>query len=298
MRVQLFYIILIIVVMEACSPASGNRTGHEFMPDMVHSTAVEANLYNYYYYNTWGDEASYKETVEPRKPVPGTVARGMVSMYYAENAVERLEKEASFEGTASQTEIAIPANGHAPYYYGDSDPERQRAIDEIIENPFPITAEGLAKGEELYVIYCGICHGPKADGNGYIVREPNPATGDAGGVYPAAPANMIQPQFIDTTNGLYYHAIMYGKNVMGAYADKLSYEERWQVIHYIRSLQAKERKLVYNENENTLNNTSIPYASIADQMHSGEVHEAHPEGEHMEDSEAHGGESHGESGQH
>lgn len=298
MRVQLFYIILIIVLMEACSPASGNRTGHEFMPDMVHSTAVEANIYNYYYYNTWGDEASYKATVEPKKPVPGTVARGMVSVYYADNAVDRLEKGDSFEGTDNLTEIAVPANGHAPYYYGDSDAERQRAVDEIIENPFPITAEGLEKGEELYVIYCGICHGPKADGNGYIVREPNPATGDAGGVYPAAPANMIQPQFIDTTNGLYYHAIMYGKNVMGAYADKLSYEERWQVIHYIRSLQAKERNAAYNENENTLNRTSTPFASIADQMHSDEADETHHEGEHMEDGEEHSSESHGESGQH
>ena len=40
---------------------------------------------------------------------------------------------------------------------------------------------------------------------------------------------------------------MYGKNVMGSYKDKISYEERWQVIHYIRSLQAKDKKLEYSE---------------------------------------------------
>ncbi len=60
------------------------------------------------------------------------------------------------------------------------------------------------------------------------------------------------------SNGRYYFAIMHGKNVMGGYADKISYEERWQVIHYIRSLQAKDKKLVYNEKENTLNEIDVP----------------------------------------
>jgi mono/diheme cytochrome c family protein len=277
--------------MEACSPASGNKTGHEFMPDMVHSTAVEANIYNYYFYNTWGDEASYKELINPRKPVTGTIPRGMSSVYYSENMADRVGKVGSFAGTHFATEMAIPVNGSAPYYYEDNDAERLRAINEIIDNPFPISDNGLERGEELYVIYCGICHGDKADGNGYLVREANPAAGDLiGGLYPAAPANMLQPQFIDTTNGLYYHAIMYGKNVMGGYADKLSYEERWQVIHYIRSLQAKERKLKYDETENSLNTTSTTLASIADQLHKD--HE--DEGEHSTDEAEHEEEAHGE----
>ena len=45
---------------------------------------------------------------------------------------------------------------------------------------------------------------------------------------------------------------------MGGYSDKISYEERWNVIHYIRSLQAKELKLTYNQVENTLNNVDRP----------------------------------------
>ena len=53
-------------------------------------------------------------------------------------------------------------------------------MNEIIDNPLPITSDGLSKGKELYNIYCGICHGEGADGNGYLVRE-------VGGVYPAQP---------------------------------------------------------------------------------------------------------------
>jgi hypothetical protein len=56
--------------------------------------------------------------------------------------------------------------------------------------------------------------------------------------------------FANGNNGRLYHAIMYGKNVMGNYADKLSYEERWQVIHYIRSCQADGAKLQYDEEKN------------------------------------------------
>jgi mono/diheme cytochrome c family protein len=160
--------------------------------------------------------------------------------------------------------ISTPLNGRVPYYYGDSEEERGRATREIRSNPFPITEAGLAKGKELYAINCGICHGEKADGGGYLVRDANPAAGDPGGKYPAAPANLVLDTFLLASNGRFYHAIMYGKNAMGAYADKLSFEERWQVIHYIRSLQAESQKAVYNEQENSLNpEFGMPKAKLA-----------------------------------
>ena len=64
---------------------------------------------------------------------------------------------------------------------------------------------------------------------------------------------MLLDEFVNASNGRLFHAIMYGKNMMGGYKDKLSYQERWQVVHYIRSLQAKDKGLVYNHLENTLN---------------------------------------------
>ena len=72
--------------------------------------------------------------------------------------------------------------------------------------------------------------------------------------YPAQPANFLTDQFINASEGRLYFAIMHGKNVMGPYADKLNYEERWQVLHYIRGLQAKSKNLVYSEAGNTFNN--------------------------------------------
>ncbi len=238
---------LALLTATACQRPGGNSPGSEYMPDMAHPVSYEANLYDYYKFNRWGTEEELHKLMTPRLPVKGTVPRGYAGVATAHGAGEAAMH--GQQGTAVNA-ISVPANGNVPYYYGNTEEERTRAMQEIIYNPYPITASGLEKGKELYVIYCGICHGEKGDGNGYLVSSDN-----LNSKYPAAPANLISDPFISATNGRYYHAIMYGKNVMGGYSDKLSYEERWQVIHYIRSLQAKEKKVQYNAEVNTLNDS-------------------------------------------
>ena len=228
---------------EACSPANGNSPGHEYMPDMAHSVAYEPNRIDEYSLHTWNDKSVRTVTQlwgTPRVPVKGTIPRGYVGLAAHGNSAEYM---AQLRGGGNG--ISTPINGNVPYYYADTEEERTRANKEIVMNPYPITKKSLVKGKELWKIYCGICHGDKCAGNGYLVRED--------GKYPAQPANLLLDTFVNGNNGRLYHAIMYGKNVMGNYADKLSYEERWDVIHYIRSCQAAEKQLEYNENSNTLN---------------------------------------------
>lgn len=241
------YILIIALatffLLQSCQRPGGNSTGSEFMPDMGHSIAYEANYYNYYYNNTWGSEEEYYSFAQPRLPVKGTVAR------------------------RSAKNISIPSVGdNTPYPYADTEEERTRAMAEVTNNPYPITDAGLAEGKELYNINCAICHGEKGDGNGYLVR-------DDGGVYPVQPAILTNDEFVAASNGRMYHSIMYGKNLMGSYKDKLAYEERWQVIHYVRSLQAKEKKLVYNQTSNTLNTIDKPAGVMqVAELHTDEPH--------------------------
>jgi mono/diheme cytochrome c family protein len=256
-----FSILACLAFAVACSPAKGDRTGHEYMPDMTHTVGYEANLYDYYYYNRWGTEAEYKKFASPRLSVPGTVARGQISVANATDEVAQWKAMNAFSGIGEGA-IAMTPNGSVPYYYKDTEEERIRATREITHNPFPITEASLAHGKELYTIYCGICHGEKADGLGYLVREEDPAKGIVAGVYPAAPANFMLDTFVKSNVGRFYHGIMYGKNVMGSYADKLSYKERWEVIHYIRSLQAQSKKLVYSPTANTFNTEATPWAAV------------------------------------
>lgn len=283
--IQIILAIAVMVVLHSCAPADGNHTGHEFMPDMGHSIAYEANYYNYYSFNTWGSEEEYKEYAMPRLPVKGTIPRG-----YAGQSSDNMSR---LQGKSSHSGISVPVNGSVPYYYDDTEEDRNRATEDLINNPYPISDDEMAKVSELYATYCGICHGEKGDGAGYLVR-------DDGGVYPAQPANFLTDEFINASNGRYYHAIMYGKNVMSGYADKLSYEERWQVIHYIRSLQAKEKELEYSSTANTLNDIDIPVAQwkskVLDTVTVVKI-EDEPAGEHHHDG-SHEGDHHSEEIQH
>lgn len=236
-----------IFLMYACSPAEGDYPGRDYVPDMKHSIAYESNYYDYYSYNTWGSEKEYHSYANPRKPVDRTIPRGYAG---AAQKGELIDSDGQ-----RRVDYERSPNGFVPYYYEDTEEDRTRATEEITLNPFPISDEGLEKGKMLYDINCGICHGEEGNGLGYLVRED-------GGVYPAQPANLISDEFIAATPGRFYHSIMYGKNVMGAYKDKLSYKERWDVIHYIRSLQADEKDLVYTSTENTLNNYGVPAADM------------------------------------
>lgn len=234
----------------SCQQAGGEQTGSEFIPDMAHSVAYEANVLTNYSLNSWDEESikSRRELSQPRHPVSGTIPRGYTGAASHSGIFASANDAVVYTAEAMKSKggIAYTPNGHVPYYYPDTEDGRNLATSQIKYNPFPISKDGIARGQELYVIYCGICHGDKADGNGYLVR-------DNGGKYPAQPANLVDSLFTASSNGRFYHAIMYGKNAMGGYADKLSFEERWQVIHYIRSLQAAAKKATYNDLANTLN---------------------------------------------
>ena len=229
-----------------CSPAGKNKTGHEYMPDMYHSVGYEANQLTTYAWNHWDDKSTFTKASlsQPRNIVEGSVPRGMTAVHYGGAAHLDIVR-----GKNASNAIAAQPNGNVPFYYQNTEDERARCEKELVNNPFPITKAGLDRAKPLYEIYCGICHGNDGGGNGALVATEK---------YPAQPKNLVAPEMIAAGNGRYYFAMIYGKNVMGGYTDKLSYEERWQVIHYIRALQAKATKVEYSEKANTLSNVEQP----------------------------------------
>lgn len=284
------FAISVSIILQACSPADKENPGSEYMPDMGHSLAVESTTYNYYYYNTWNNESTLTlgELINrPKIGVEGTVPRGYAGDFLGSDATVEVIRGNDEERPSPR----YPVNGHVPYFYEDTDSARLLATAEIIDNPFPITADGLARGKELYNIFCGICHGEKANGLGYLYdNEANPNA-----KYLAAPANLINEEFSAASNGRFYHAIIYGKNVMGGYSDKISYEERWQVIHYIRSLQAKEAGATYNEDENTYNASfGVPAAAMTSNMNQTAMMFVEEE----TTTDGHGEDAHGATGEH
>ena len=84
----------------------------------------------------------------------------------------------------------------------------------------------LAKGKELYDIYCAICHGAKGDGQGTLVKREKIL-----GV--PSYADVARNITVGSTN----HVIYYGLNAMGSHASQLNPEERWQVAEYVMKLK-------------------------------------------------------------
>ena len=115
--------------------------------------------------------------------------------------------------------------GWMPFEYADSQQGYMKAKKEL-ENPVAYTEENVAKGEELYGLYCAICHGDKGNGKGWLVKQDKimgvPSYDDVGRAI---------------TNGSTYHTIYYGRNLMGSYAAQMDRKEMWQVTQYVMSLK-------------------------------------------------------------
>lgn len=84
----------------------------------------------------------------------------------------------------------------------------------------------LQSGRQSYAIYCAPCHGALGDGQGITKQYGMGAT----------------PTFHDDrlrqiAEGDIFNTITHGKANMLSYADKLTAEQRWAVIAYVRALQ-------------------------------------------------------------
>jgi hypothetical protein len=129
-----------------CSPADGNYTGSEYMPDMAHSIAYEPNVNNYYYYHSWGSTEEVAKMSAPRNPVSGTIARGSLPASGDQSMSSLLD------GSKSNNAIHHTKNASVPYYYGNTEEERQRATKEITSNPVALSEKGMSEGKYLYTV--------------------------------------------------------------------------------------------------------------------------------------------------
>ena len=100
------------------------------------------------------------------------------------------------------------------------------AMSATVKNPLPpLNKEELAEAGRLYNINCAICHGAKMDAQGPLSTK-----------VPAI-ANLTLQQYVDMPEGTMFHSITYGLRNMGSYASQLTRKQRWEVIHYVKSVQ-------------------------------------------------------------
>jgi len=98
-----------------------------------------------------------------------------------------------------------------------------------LKNPVPATAESLAAGNQIYQQHCQSCHGANGDGKGEKAPELSTAPGDF----------TDAKKMSGLKDGELFWEITEGRHPMPEFADKLTVQERWEVVDYIRTFAAK-----------------------------------------------------------
>jgi mono/diheme cytochrome c family protein len=122
----------------------------------------------------------------------------------------------------------VPVTGGEPDW-GTGDPTRLvYAFDTLAANRLsnPLApGELLARGDTLYHVFCGLCHGAAGAGDGLVGRRMG------------APS-LLTDRARGFSDGYLYSLIRYGRGVMPLYGDKLyQARDRWAVVSYLRRLQ-------------------------------------------------------------
>jgi mono/diheme cytochrome c family protein len=160
----------------------------------------------------------------------------------------RAQSESHFEGWEDGRGMRLPVrdgNGrtavvpHAPL--PDAALSNKDAAGAFVkQNPLPISEAVLKRGQERFNIHCSVCHGYSGqggngpNGNGMVGRRWKVMIPSFHYAEGKSAADNRVPLLVD---GEVFETITNGKGTMPAYGARISVEDRWAIVHYVRALQ-------------------------------------------------------------
>ncbi|HEY2726848.1 MAG TPA: cytochrome c, partial [Parafilimonas sp.] len=153
MKIQLTISFIVAGLIIAGCGGVRRNPGRVYMPDMGYSRAYETYAARDSNIFTTDSNESGRKIFYNNMPVAGTIARGEVTPFF-------LTKD----------------------FPGDS--VNYVASKQIINPLTNMDSVQMKEAERLYLVYCGVCHGPKLDGNGPLYK-------DGTGPFPSSPANFV-----------------------------------------------------------------------------------------------------------
>lgn len=149
----------------------------------------------------------FDDGMADRRPPAGVVLRGhgdeLDQVFAAEFSTDRFENPELYHGRTADGEWA-------------------RGF------PIEISHATMERGKQRYEIFCTVCHGAAADGEGVTQH------------YGIASTNLQLAMFREMAEGEIFNTIMEGKGTMYGYGDRISPEDAWAIILYLRALQRSQ----------------------------------------------------------
>jgi hypothetical protein len=104
------------------------------------------------------------------------------------------------------------------------------AVDQF---PFPITRKVLERGRDRFNIYCTPCHDYTGSGRGMIVQRG----------FPSPPSYHLD-RLREAPAGHFFEVITNGFGTMYSFAGRITPEDRWAIVAYIRALQLSQHAAI------------------------------------------------------
>lgn len=105
------------------------------------------------------------------------------------------------------------------------DPWKAPAEADQLKDPLVGDPKAVQRGEKVFTSLCWVCHGMEGKGDG-----PTAAS------LQVRPAVLVAITVQEQSNGALYWKVSHGRGEMPGYEEVLSREDRWAVVHYLKSL--------------------------------------------------------------
>ncbi len=161
------------------------------------------------------DQRSFDPYENPRPAPENSVAFAAGNFPTADWVVNLGQPEGVSIPPFTQFDLGVPGVG-GPTIQG------------LVNPTDPTSAASLARGEEIYLRFCVVCHGPDGVGaNAYVADK-----------HPLLPAYNVSGANVAAYSDQYIYAmIRVGRGLMPEYGSRITHYDRWHVVNYVRQLQ-------------------------------------------------------------
>jgi cytochrome c553 len=99
----------------------------------------------------------------------------------------------------------------------------------LTANPLDVTRPVMYRGQAQFDVFCAPCHGKAGYGDGMIVQRGF-----------KQPTSYHDERLRQAADGYFYEVMSNGFGTMYSYASRISPEDRWAIVAYIRALQLSQ----------------------------------------------------------